>query len=55
MKVSYKGDYALKTMLELALNYNKGVVSIQEQGSFSLIYWFVNILVCNLLIHIYVL
>ncbi len=30
MKVSYKGDYALKAMLELALNYNKGVVSIQE-------------------------
>ena len=30
MKISYKGDYALKTLLELAINYNKGVVSIQE-------------------------
>lgn len=30
MKISYKGDYAFKTLLELALNYNKGVLSIQE-------------------------
>ena len=30
MKISYKSDYALKTLLELALNYNKGVVSINE-------------------------
>ena len=30
MKISYKGDYALKTLLELAFNYNKGVLSIQE-------------------------
>lgn len=30
MKVSYKCDYALKTLLELALNYDKGVFSIQE-------------------------
>lgn len=30
MKVSYKGDYALKTLLELALNYNKGVLSIHK-------------------------
>ncbi|MBU1061986.1 MAG: Rrf2 family transcriptional regulator [Candidatus Omnitrophica bacterium] len=30
MKISYKSDYALKTLLELALNYNKGVVSISE-------------------------
>ena len=30
MKISYKGDYALKTMLELSLNYNKDVISIQE-------------------------
>jgi len=30
MKISYKGDYALKTLLELAVNYNKGVVPIQE-------------------------
>ena len=30
MKISYKGDYALKTLLELAVNYNKGVVSIND-------------------------
>ncbi|MBU1006124.1 MAG: Rrf2 family transcriptional regulator [Candidatus Omnitrophica bacterium] len=30
MKISYKCDYAFKTLIELALNYNKGVVSIQE-------------------------
>lgn len=30
MKISYKCDYALKTLLELALNYDKGVFSIQE-------------------------
>ncbi len=30
MKISYKCDYALKTLLELALNYGKGVFSIQE-------------------------
>ena len=30
MKITYKGDYAFKTMIELALNYNKGVLSIQE-------------------------
>lgn len=30
MKISYKGDYAFKTLLELALNYNKGVLSIHE-------------------------
>ena len=30
MKISYKGDYALKTMLELALNYNKGVLAIND-------------------------
>jgi len=30
MKISYKGDYAIKTLLELALNYNKGVVSIND-------------------------
>jgi len=30
MKISYKGDYALKTLLELALNYNKGILSIQD-------------------------
>ncbi|MFA4991798.1 MAG: Rrf2 family transcriptional regulator [Candidatus Omnitrophota bacterium] len=30
MKITYKGDYGLKTLLELALNYNKGVVSIEQ-------------------------
>jgi len=30
MKITYKGDYALKTMLELTQHYNKGVVSINE-------------------------
>jgi len=30
MKITYKGDYSLKAMLELALNYNKGVLSIHE-------------------------
>lgn len=30
MKITCKGDYALKALLELALNYNKKVVSIHE-------------------------
>jgi len=30
MKITYKGDYSLKTMLDLALHYNKGVLPIQE-------------------------
>lgn len=30
MRISYKCDYALKVLLELALNVNKGVVSSQE-------------------------
>ena len=30
MKITYKGDYALKALLELALNYNKKVVSIHK-------------------------
>ena len=30
MKISYKCDYALKTLLELSLNYNKGILSINE-------------------------
>ncbi|MFA5272344.1 MAG: Rrf2 family transcriptional regulator, partial [Candidatus Omnitrophota bacterium] len=30
MKITYKGDYALKTVLDLALNYGKGVVTINE-------------------------
>ncbi len=30
MKISYKTDYAFKTLLELAVSYDKGVFSIQE-------------------------
>lgn len=30
MKITYKGDYSLKAILDLALHYNKGVLSIQE-------------------------
>lgn len=30
MRISYKGDYALKTVLELALNYKQQLVSIPE-------------------------
>ncbi|MFC1667280.1 RrF2 family transcriptional regulator [Candidatus Omnitrophota bacterium] len=30
MKISYKGDYALKALLELALNYNKDVIPIHD-------------------------
>ncbi|MFA6280972.1 MAG: Rrf2 family transcriptional regulator [Candidatus Omnitrophota bacterium] len=30
MKITYKGDYALKTLLDLALNYGNGVVTINE-------------------------
>ncbi|GBR76455.1 putative transcriptional regulator BadM/Rrf2 family [Candidatus Termititenax persephonae] len=30
MKISYKCDYALKVLLELALNVNQGVLSSQE-------------------------
>ena len=30
MKITYKCDYALKALLELALNYNKEIVSISE-------------------------
>lgn len=30
MKISYRGDYALKALLELALNYNKDVISIHD-------------------------
>ena len=30
MKITYKGDYALKTLLDLALNYGSGVVTINE-------------------------
>jgi Rrf2 family transcriptional regulator, cysteine metabolism repressor len=30
MNITYKGDYSLKAMLDLALHYNKGVLPIQE-------------------------
>ena len=30
MKITYKGDYSLKTMLDLSMHYNKGVLPIQE-------------------------
>jgi Rrf2 family transcriptional regulator, cysteine metabolism repressor len=30
VKISFRGDYALKALLDLALNYNSGVVRIQE-------------------------
>jgi len=30
MKITYKGDYALKTILDLALHYNQGVVTIHD-------------------------
>lgn len=30
MRISFKGDYALKTILDLALSYNKGLVKISD-------------------------
>jgi len=30
MKITYKGDYALKAMLDLALHYDKGLVTIHD-------------------------
>ena len=30
MKVTYKGDYALKTILELALHYGQGLMNISD-------------------------
>lgn len=30
MKITYKGDYALKTILDLALHYGNGVVTIHD-------------------------
>lgn len=30
MKISFRGDYALKAILDLAIHYNKGLVRIQE-------------------------
>lgn len=32
MRVTYKGDYAMKAVLELALNYGKNVVTIHEMA-----------------------
>ena len=32
MRITYKGDYALKAVLELSINYGNGVVSIQEMA-----------------------
>lgn len=33
MKITYKTDYALKAVLDLAVHYGKGVVTIQEMAS----------------------
>jgi len=33
MKITYKGDYALKAVLDLALHYGDGVVTIQDMAS----------------------
>ena len=30
MKISFKGDYALKTILELSISYNKGLIQIKD-------------------------
>ena len=30
MKITYRGDYALRAVLDLALHYNQGVVTIHE-------------------------
>ncbi|HPT39425.1 MAG TPA: Rrf2 family transcriptional regulator [Candidatus Omnitrophota bacterium] len=30
MKITYKGDYALKALLDLALNYEKGLLTIND-------------------------
>lgn len=30
MKITYRGDYALKAVLDLALHYNQGVVTIHD-------------------------
>ncbi|MCM8763017.1 MAG: Rrf2 family transcriptional regulator [Candidatus Omnitrophica bacterium] len=32
MQISYKGDYALKAVLDLALHYGQGVVSIHDMA-----------------------
>lgn len=33
MKITYKGDYALKAILELAINYERGVVTINDMAN----------------------
>ena len=33
MRVTYKGDYALKAVLDLSLHYGQGVVTIQEMAA----------------------
>lgn len=30
MKITYKGDYAMKILLDLALNYKKGLIQIKD-------------------------
>ena len=30
MRITYRGDYALRAVLDLALHYNQGVVTIHE-------------------------
>ncbi|HNX90571.1 MAG TPA: Rrf2 family transcriptional regulator [Candidatus Omnitrophota bacterium] len=32
MKITYKGDYALKAVLDLSVNYGKGVVTINDMA-----------------------
>lgn len=32
MRITYKGDYALKAVLELSINYGNGVVNIHEMA-----------------------
>lgn len=32
MRITYKGDYALKAVLDLSINYGNGVVSINEMA-----------------------
>jgi len=32
MRITYKGDYALKAVLDLSINYGNGVVTIQEMA-----------------------
>ena len=32
MRITYKGDYALKAVLDLSINYGNGVVSMHEMA-----------------------